>query len=445
MAKQFPPGFIWGTASAAYQIEGAVDVDGRGPTIWDIFSHRPGRTTNGDTGDIACDHYHRYPEDIALMRRLGVGAYRLSTAWSRILPEGHGAINRRGLDFYDRVIDLLLHEGIEPWICLHHWDMPVPIEERGGWRSRETPKRLADFASIVARYFGDRVRRFVPVCEPAVIPWAAYNVGRQAPGQQSAEACLQAIHNLNLAHGWTVSAVRAAASGAELGNIISLSPVHVVNDDAAHREALVLGEALWRHVMVDPLWLGRYPEAIAARMEHLIRQDDLRDISQKLDFFGLNHYARIYVAPNAEASLGVGESSPPPGVPRTDNGLQIDPSALTEQLLEVKNRYGNPPIYITENGAAFPDMLRPDRTVVDDARIAFLQGYIAAAHDAIAQGVDLRGYFIWSLLDNFEWNSGYSKRFGLVYVDYPTLQRIPKKSFDWFRALVEANALTERD
>ena len=441
--KHFPQGFVWGTASAAYQIEGAADIDGRGRSIWDDFSHRPGLTTNGDTGDIACDHYHRYPEDIALMSRLGVSAYRLSTSWTRILPAGTGAINPKGLAFYDRVIDLLLHEGIEPWICLHHWDLPSPIEAEGGWRSRETPKRMADYAEIVARHFADRVKRFVPVCEPAVLVWAGYNTGRQAPGQHSRDDCMRAIHHINLAHGLAVSAVRSHVADAQLGNILSLSPSRAAYDDAAHHAAQVLAESVWRYAMVDPLWLGRYPDPIAEEIAPYIIGDDLKLISQKLDFFGLNHYAPIYVAPNPSASLGVGEVAPPAGVPLTDAGLEIAPAVLTEQLLEVQRRYHNPPIYITENGAAFPDMMGPGRSVTDPQRIAFLEGYIGAMHEAIRQGVDVRGYFVWSLLDNFEWNKGYSKRFGLVYIDYATQQRIPKASYVWFNRLIAANALQD--
>lgn len=442
MTRAFPSGFLWGTATSAFQIEGATRTDGRGPSVWDVYARTPGRTTNGDTADIACDHYHRYPEDIGLMRDLGVGAYRLSTAWPRIFPEGKGQVNQRGLNFYDRVIDLLLHEGIEPWICLHHWDMPVAIEEKGGWRNRDTASWFGDYAAEVIRHFSDRVQRFVPVNEPNVIPWVAYNLGRHAPGKQDYASCLASIHNLNLAHGKTVTAVRAEAPAAEAGNIVSLGPVRPHYDDEAHREACVLGDALWRRVTVDPLWLGTYPEPLRDQLDGLVKPGDMEEISQKLDFFGLNHYNPVYVAPHPGATWGVAETMPPTGAgPLTDVNWVVDPGAFLEQIRDTSARYGNPPIYITENGASFHDALRPDRTVIDKERIAYFEGYLNTVLDAIEEGHDIRGYFAWSLMDNFEWGRGFSKRFGLVYVDYPTLQRIPKQSYYRLGGIIRENAL----
>ncbi|MBB4124152.1 GH1 family beta-glucosidase [Martelella radicis] len=442
MARNFPPDFLWGAAASAYQTEGATETDGRGPSVWDTYAKVPGNIVNGDTADISCDHYHRYPEDVALMRGLGVKAFRLSTAWPRIFPEGKGQVNQLGVDFYDRLIDLMLHEGIEPWICLHHWDMPVPIEEAGGWRSRETAKIFGDYAAEVIRRFGDRVKRFAPINEPNVIPWVAYNLGRHAPGKQNYDACLQAIHNLNLAHGKTVSAVRAEAPDAEIGNIVSLGPVRPHYDDAAHEEARVFGDCMWRRVMVDPLWLGTYPDPIAEKIEPLIKPGDMEEISQKLDFFGLNHYNPVFVAPNPNATLGYSEVMPPSGMgPLTDVNWLVDPDAFLEQIRDTSNRYGKPVIYITENGASYPDMLRSDRTVIDNDRIRYFDRYLGALLDAIDEGHDVRGYFAWSLMDNFEWGRGYSKRFGLVYVDYPTLQRIPKASYHWLKGVIEDNAL----
>ncbi|QTF06593.1 beta-glucosidase [Brenneria izadpanahii] len=443
MNNAFPDDFLWGVAASAFQIEGAADEDGRGRSVWDDYSHTPGRIVNGDTADVACDHYHRYPEDIALMRRLGVGAYRLSISWPRILPEGAGKVNPRGLAFYDRLIDLLLHEGIQPWICLHHWDMPVEVERRGGWRARESAAVFGDYAAVVARHFGDRVKHYAPINEPNVIPWVAYNLGRHAPGRQSREDCLRAIHHLNLAHGLSVSALRAAVSGAWIGNIVSLGPVEAQHDDDAHRQAQRLGECLWRRVMVDPLWLGEYPQPLADELAPLVQPGDMAIIAQKLDYFGLNHYNRVYVGPNRHASWGVAETPPPPalGLPLTDVNWAVDPAAFLEQIRDTAARYGNPPIYITENGAAFPDALRADRQVADTARIDYFRRYLTALQQAIAEGCDVRGYFAWSLLDNFEWGRGYSKRFGLVYMDYPTLQRIPKQSYYWLQRVIAGNAL----
>ncbi|SJZ93345.1 GH1 family beta-glucosidase [Consotaella salsifontis] len=441
MTRQFPAGFLWGAAASAFQTEGAAAIDGRGPTVWDDFTRAPGKIRNGDTADVACDFYHRYPEDIALMKGLGLGAFRLSTAWSRILPSGRGTVNPLGLDFYDRVIDLMLHEGIEPWICLHHWDMPSPIEADGGWRNRDCARWFADYAAIVGRHFGDRVKRFVPINEPNVIPWVAYNVGRHAPGRQSREDTVKAIHHINLAHGLTIQAVRAEAPGAEAGNIVSLGPVHPAVDDEAHRAVLPLAECIWRRVMVDPLWLGTYPEPLATEIEPHIAEGDMAVIRQPLDFFGLNHYNRVYVAPTDTTMWGLIERVPPPGYPLTDVNWRIDPSALVEQIEDVGSRYGHPPIYITEGGCAFPDALRPDRSVHDPDRIAYFADYFTALAGAIENGADVRGYFAWSLMDNFEWNSGFTKRFGLVYTDYPTLQRIPKSSYYWMRGVIAKNAV----
>ncbi|MCM2293166.1 GH1 family beta-glucosidase [Allorhizobium sp. BGMRC 0089] len=442
MMRAFPKNFLWGVAASAYQTEGAVEKDGRGQSVWDVYAHTPGRTTNGDTADIACDHYHRYPEDIALMSGLGVKAYRLSTAWPRIYPHGKGQVNRRGLDFYDRVIDLLLHEGIEPWICLHHWDMPVAIEEKGGWRNRDTARIFADYAATVIAHFSDRVKRFAPINEPNVIPWVAYNVGRHAPGQQDYAACLAAIHTLNLAHGHTVKAVRAEAPKAEVGNIVSLGPVRPHYQDAAHEQAVVLGDCLWRRVTVDPLWLGIYPEPIASEIEPLIQGDDMDVISQKMDFFGLNHYNPVFVGPNPTTSFGISETPPPIGMgPLTDVNWVVDPDAFLEQIRDTSARYNKPVIYITENGASFADALTPDRKVIDPDRIAYFNAYLGRLLDAIEEGHDIRGYFAWSLMDNFEWGRGFSKRFGLVYVDYPTLQRIPKASYHWLSGVIGQNGL----
>ena len=320
MARAFPDDFLWGVAASALQIEGATRKGGRGPSVWDVYAHTPGRTLNGDTPDVACDHYHRYPEDIGLMGRLGVGAYRLSIAWPRIFPDGWGQANPKGLAFYDRLIDLLLEEGVDPWVCLHHWDMPVPVEdEKGGWRSRETAKIFGDYADTVTRHFGDRVRNWAPINEPNIFPWVAYNLGRHAPGKQDRPSIMQAIHTLNLAHGHSVAAVRANVPGGRVGNIVSLGPIRPYYDDAAHHDAVTLGDCLWRRVTVDPLWLGTYPERLAPEIEPLVQPGDMEVISAPMDFFGLNHYNPLYVAPNPAATMGLSEVPPSPGLgPRTD-------------------------------------------------------------------------------------------------------------------------------
>ena len=433
----FGPSFLWGTASSAYQIEGAVHEDGRGISIWDRFSHTPGRTVNGDTGDIACDHYHRYPEDIRLMADLGVGAYRFSTAWPRVIPDGSGATNPKGLAFYDRLVDGLLEAGISPWLCLYHWDLPQALEDAGGWRSRDTAHHFADYAEVVLKALGDRITHMAPINEPNVIPLVAYDEGRHAPGRRTRPDTIAAIHHLNLAHGLSIATARAVAPDVKLGSIISLAPVHPLKTDAVHEAAAAMLDCLWRRVMCDPIWLGRYPNLLADEIAPLIRDGDMDLISSDLDYFGLNHYNRMYAEPSEESLFGVRAGPTPEGLPTTAVGWQIDPTALLEQFEDIRERYGAMPIYITENGAAFDDKAGADGLVDDQDRIAFLDGYLGAVKQAITKGHDIRGYFVWSLMDNYEWNEGYGMRFGIVRVDYETLERHPKASFDHLKAMIQ--------
>lgn len=439
--ETFPHDFVWGTAASAFQIEGAATTDGRGESVWDRFCRVPGAIADGSNGDVACDHYHRFGEDIALMGRLGAGAYRLSIAWPRVLPSGRGGPNEAGLAFYDRLIDAVLAAGIEPWICLHHWDMPQAIEERGGWRNRDTAYWFADYAHLVARRLGDRVRRFAPINEPSVLVWAGYNSGAHAPGQRPRADCLKAIHHINLAHGLAIERLRAVDPAFKCGTIVSLAPVVPARDDAAHRDAAVLVDCLRFRVMTDPVWLGHYPELLADELAPLIQAGDMALISQPLEFFGLNHYNRMYARPDPATSFGVSEAPPPAGAPVTDTGWQIDPAALLEQLREVRKRYGDPEIYITENGAAFADRRDAVGVIDDQLRVRFLHGYLGAVAAALGEGIKVRGYFVWSLTDNFEWNQGYTKRFGLVYVDYQSRVRTPKRSFAYMQAVIGENAL----
>ncbi len=442
--RRFPEGFVWGTAASAYQIEGAVRADGRGPSVWDTFSHTPGRTRGGDTGDVACDHYHRYPEDIALMQALGVGAYRFSAAWPRIFPDGRGRANEAGLAFYDRLVDALLAAGIDPWICLHHWDMPQALEDAGGWRNRDTAHRFADYGETVMRRLGDRVRHSAPINEPNVLPWVAYDAGVHAPGARSRGETLAAIHHINLAHGLCVQAVRSVDAAIRQGPIISLGPVHPARDDAAHERAAEWVDCLWRRVMCDPIMLGRYPELLAEELAPHIRSGDMELIGGRPDFFGLNHYNRMYAAPDPDRIFGVKDVPPPGDVPTTEMGWQIDPTALVEQLDDLKQRYGDmPPIYITENGAAFDDRVGRDGIVDDRDRVAFFSGYLNAVLDGIERGHDVRGYFVWSLMDNFEWAEGYAKKFGIVHVDFDTLKRTPKASFHHLARIIGDNTLAD--
>ncbi|GAA4439912.1 GH1 family beta-glucosidase [Actinokineospora soli] len=430
-------GFVWGVATSAYQIEGGADE--RGPSIWDTFTARPGTVKDGSTGAVACDHYHRWPEDLALLGDLGVDAYRFSVAWTRVQPTGRGAPERRGLDFYRRIVDGLRERGIEPFVTLYHWDLPQALEDAGGWRSRDTALRFADYAEHVHAALGDSVRFWATVNEPFVSAIAGYAEGRHAPGAREGHGALAAAHHLLLGHGLAVRAMRARGAGS-YGIVLNQSPAVPVDgaDAAARRFDLML-----RRQFTEPLFGGAYPDDYAdtygALTDASFRHDgDLDVIGTPLDYVGINYYYRRHVAaaPQPEQrtadQIGV-DVTRLPDVPRTGLGWPIEPHGLTEALTDLVERYpGLPPVYLTENGCAYPE---PHD---DQERIAFLADHIEAMRKAIAAGVDVRGYFHWSLLDNFEWAHGYGPRFGLVHVDYETLVRTPKASFAWYRDFIRA-------
>jgi beta-glucosidase len=440
---RFPTGFVWGVATAAYQIEGAVAEAGRGPSIWDTFAHSPGRVRDGDTGDIACDHYHRYAEDIQLMADLGVSAYRFSIAWPRIQPGGGGPDNPLGLAFYDRLVDRLLAAGIDPVATLYHWDLPQALEDRGGWLNRDTSYRFAEYAATVAAALGDRIRRWITLNEPFVSAWMGYGIGRHAPGRTLAAGCFPATHHLLLGHGLAVAALRAAGD-VPVGITNTLAPVRPASDDPADAEAARRLDGVHNRLYTDPVLLGRYPDDLAnlhgGADLSAIRDGDLDAIGAPLDFLGVNYYyAYTARAAGPDNPLGA-EQAPRPDVPATGFGWPVLPDGMHDLLVQLADRYGPalPPIYITENGAAYDDKVGPDGQVSDVDRVGYLDGHLRAVRRALAAGVDVRGYFCWSLLDNFEWAEGYSKRFGLVYVDYPTQRRIPKQSYAWYHRLVTA-------
>jgi len=444
----FPDGFIWGAATAAYQIEGAVAEDGRGASIWDVFSHTPGKVASGHTGDIACDHYHRYADDVRLMAGLGLTAYRFSVAWPRIVPDGSGPVNPAGLDFYDRLVDELLGHGITPYPTLYHWDLPQTLEDRGGWAARDTAYRFAEYALAVHRRLGDRVRCWITLNEPWVAAFLGYATGEHAPGRRDVPAAFRAVHHLLLGHGLAASALRSAGA-AQLALTLSLSPVIEARPGSGEAAARV--DALANRQFLDPALRGRYPEEVLKIMTghgglgH-IRDGDLETIHQPLDLLGVNYYSPTYV------SAAEGEPANPafpgsegirferPDRPVTAMGWPIDADGLRTLLLRLSRDYPEVGLIITENGAAFDDRADGDR-VHDPERIAYLDGHLRAVHDAIMAGADLRGYFVWSLLDNFEWAYGYHKRFGIVYVDYTTMRRIPKESALWYRDVVRRNGL----
>jgi beta-glucosidase len=451
-ALTFPPDFWWGAATAAYQIEGAVAADGRSPSIWDTFAATPGKVEHGDTGEEAADHYRRYPQDVAMMAELGLSAYRFSVSWPRVQPGGSGPENRAGSAFYDRLVDELLAAGIRPAVTLYHWDLPQELEDKGGWAERDTAYRFADYARLVAARLGDRVDLWTTLNEPWCAAFLGYGSGVHAPGRTDPYAALAAAHHLLLAHGLGVSAVRRDLPDARLSLVLNLGAVRSVSDAAADVAAARRVDGLINRLFLDPVVRGRYPRDVLAATAVLcdwafVRDGDLEIINAPIDALGVNYYQPSLVGA-AEQPSPADEPSAWPGcadvrwhpVPGevTDMGWPIDPSGLTEILLRVHREYGPLPLFVTENGAAYPDTVDPEGRVPDPERIAYLRGHLEAAHDAVRAGVDLRGYFVWSLLDNFEWAEGYGKRFGIVHVDYPTQRRTLKESAHWYRRVIAA-------
>jgi len=444
----FPPDFLWGVATAAYQIEGAAAEGGRGPSIWDTFSHTPGLTHRGDTGDIACDHYHRLGADLDLIASLGLTAYRFSLSWSRLQPSGRGPLNPEGVAFYRRMLTGLAERGIGPFVTLYHWDLPQPLEDLGGWPERETALRFEEFTARVADALGDLAQDWITLNEPWCSAFLGYGYGAHAPGRRDLRLATAAAHHLNLAHGLALRALRSALPGARVGvtDIVTDIVAGEGPDDAAAADRL---DAVSNRVFLDPVYRGEYGAGVHALLDphglaDLIHDGDLALISAPVDFVGLNHYQRVIATADPAAPFGVRETPAQPAT--TSFGWSVIPDSLHAVLLRISREYSGLPVYITESGASFDDYVDPEGGVDDTERVAYLAGYFAAASRAIASGVDLRGYFVWSLLDNFEWAEGYSKRFGIVYVDYRTQERIPKLSARWYRDLVSQHArLTTAD
>jgi beta-glucosidase len=449
---RFPAGFLWGASTAAYQIEGAASADGRGPSIWDTFSHTPGRVRNGDTGDVAVDHYHRYAEDIALLAALGVKAYRFSVSWPRVQPDGRGPVNQRGLDFYRRLVDTLAEHGIEPVVTLYHWDLPQALQDDGGWANRETAARFADYAATVAGALGDRVQNWTTLNEPWCSAFLGYAIGVHAPGIADPRLAFRAAHHLLLGHGLAAHAVRAETlSAARVSLVLNPAPVVPASDSPADIDAARRVDAVQNRLWLDAVLRGHYPEDLprdAARWTgwDFVRPGDEHVIAAPLDMLGVNYYQPITVAagepgdPAAHPGTAGTRPLPQPG-PRTAMDWQIEPRGLVDVLVRIHSDYPRLPLLVTENGAAFNDRVGPDGRVHDADRIQFLDGHVRAAHAALQRGVDLRGFFVWSFLDNFEWAEGYAKRFGLVYVDYASQRRILKDSGYWFRDVVARNGV----
>jgi beta-glucosidase len=462
--RQFPPGFVWGTATAAFQIEGAVRADGRLPSIWDVFCATPGKVAGGDTGEIACDHYHRMAEDLDLMAALGLPAYRFSVSWPRVVPGGSGPVNQPGLDFYRRLVDGLLDRGITPQLTLYHWDLPQALEHNGGWANRETVDRFTEFAITVGAALGDRVPGITTLNEPFCSAFLGYASGVHAPGQADRQVALTAAHHLNLAHGRAVRALRSVTD-ARLSITLNLSQIYPASDGEADLAAAEHVDRIANRIFLDPILRGSYPAELLTETKHLsdwafVADGDLAEIAAAIDSLGVNFYSPTTIAaatdelrdrlagrrrndpggPTEWPGTDLAFAVPMTG-PHTDMGWPIRPASLTELLLRLHREFPGLPLYITENGAAFPDELTADGRVHDEQRIDYLRGHLAAVHAAIAAGVDVRGYYLWSLLDNFEWAYGYGKRFGVVYVDYPTQRRIPKDSARWYAEVIARNSV----
>ena len=444
-----PAGFVLGASTAAYQIEGAATEDGRGPSIWDTFCTEPGRIADGSSGAVACDHYHRYTEDVSLMRDLGLHGYRFSIAWPRIQPEGTGRAAKEGLAFYDRLVDALLEQGIEPMATLYHWDLPQALEDRGGWLDRDTADRFAEYATVVGLKLADRVRHWIPVNEPNVHTLLGHGLGMHAPGRRLMFDALPAAHHLLVAHGKAAAALRAVGTSS-IGTANNHSPVWPAGDSAEDKQAAELFDVLWNRLFADPMLTGQYPAGFAELMPGSLEQD-LAVIRAPLDFYGVNYYNPVRVAA-PDTALRTEPGLPTDGMPfamvpvegydRTDFGWPVVPDGLRETLVGLRERYGEalPPVLVTENGCAYDDAPDAEGAVHDQRRIGYLDGHLRAVARAVEEGVDVRGYYTWSLLDNFEWAEGYTKRFGLVHVDYANQRRTRKASFAWYAATIAAQA-----
>ena len=443
---RFPDGFLWATATASYQIEGAASADGRGESVWDRFAKTPGKVVNGDTGDVACDHFHRYRDDVALMSELGVNAYRFSIAWPRIQPTGRGPANVAGLDFYDRLVDELLAKDIRPFATLYHWDLPQTLEDEGGWPNRATAFAFRDYADLVVRRLGDRVKDWTTHNEPWCAAFLGYQLGVHAPGRTDLGAAIQASHNLLLSHGLAVEPIRSASRDSEVGIVLNVYPIHPASDSEADRAAQRRLDGFSNRLFLDPLYRGEYPADVlelCGPFAPKVEPGDLELISQPLDFLGENYYTRTIVADAPEEpGIRCRQVTPRgPGHEYTAMDWEVYPNGLYEVLTRLHREYGPKTLYVTENGAAYEDRVDADGEVRDEERLEYFRQHFVACHRAIADGVPLAGYFAWSMLDNFEWAFGYTRRFGIVHVDFETQRRTLKSSAKFLREVAAANGV----
>lgn len=453
---KFPEGFLWAAATASYQVEGAWNEDGKGESIWDRFAHTPGKIENGDTGDVAIDHYHRYREDVTLMRQMGLKAYRFSIAWPRILPTGRGQVNQRGLDFYNRLLDELLEAGIEPFATLYHWDLPQALEDEGGWTARSTAEAFVEYADVVTRALGDRIKNWMPHNEISVAAIDGYVVGEHAPGHVNDYiGAVRAAHHLLLSHGWSLPVIRANSPGCEVGTVINANFSPLASNSQADRRQWNQEDGMWVRWYLDALYGRGYPGDVREYLTvngmvptdqwDFIKPGDMDTISRSTDFVGLNYYFRK-IARSTEIPEEQNEPRklfplPQNDIDWTEMGWEVWPDGLLQILARLHYEYQVPKIYVTENGASYSDAPGPDGKVHDARRIRYLDGHFRAAHRAIQMGVPLAGYFVWSLFDNFEWGHGNCQRFGLIWVDYLTQQRIWKDSAFWYNGVIQQNGV----
>ena len=450
--KTFPAGFLWGSATSSYQIEGAWDEDGKGESIWDRFAHTPGKIDDASDGDVACDHYRRWPEDVALMQRLGLQAYRFSIAWPRILPGGAGAVNQRGLDFYSRLVDGLLEAGITPFATLYHWDLPQALQERGGWPARATAEAFVEYADVISRHLGDRVKHWITHNEPWCAAFLSHQIGAHAPGWHDWGAAFATAHHLLLSHGWAVPVLRRNSPASEVGITLNFEAAETVGRRAVDRQAVTWFDGYFNRWFAHPLYGRHYPADMVAAYSAaglldpampFVQPGDFDAIAVPADFLGVNYYKRsLFVAAGDNNPMPV-EDRANATLPHTDSDWEVYPEGLYKLLCRLHFEYNPGKLYITENGCAYNDGPDADGVIHDQRRIDYLRGHFLAAHRAVAAGVPLAGYFVWSLLDNFEWARGYSQRFGIVWVDYATQERIPKASARWLQRVIRENGVEE--
>jgi beta-glucosidase len=439
MTVRLPNHFRFGTSTASYQIEGAWNQDGKGESIWDRFSHTPGKVKNGDTGDVACDHYRRFEADLDLAAGAGMRIYRFSIAWTRLFPQGTGARNAAGFDFYDRLVDACLARGLEPWPCFYHWDLPQALQDRGGWANRDSAAWYADYAAAAAERLKDRAPRFVMFNEPSIFTTLGHLFGIHAPGLRDMAAYGAGVHHVNLATAEGLRRLRGVAPAAELGTVLALNVYAPATESVEDRAAAAYAEALMNRNFADPLFFGCYPEAALPVVGPHIRDGDLDALRERVDFLGVNHYSRTRIAHSPKS--GMSWLPPEPGAPVTAFNWEIWPQGMRDILVWVRDTYGDVPLYVTENGMAGAEVRGPDGRIDDQDRIDYLRGYIGAVAGAIEAGVDVRGYLVWSLIDNFEWAEGNAMRFGLIETDYATLERRPKRSYDWYADVARTGTL----